>query len=63
MSQILLKNGYVLTMNEDNQIYDGGSILIENDKIKAVGKVDDKLISSDATVPSHFISLTFIIRD
>lgn len=50
MSQILLKNGYVLTMNEDNQIYDGGSILIENDKIKAVGKVDDKLISSDAEI-------------
>lgn len=51
MGQILLKNGYIVTMAEDNEtVYDGGSILIEDDKIVAVGKVDPKQIKQDAEV-------------
>jgi len=50
MSQILLKNGYVLTMNNQDLVYDGGSVLIENDKIKAVGKIDMATVSPDAEI-------------
>ena len=48
--QTLLKNGYILTMDQNDQIYDGGSVLIEDDKIIAVGKVDEKLIKKDAEI-------------
>ena len=51
MKQILLKNGYIVTMAAGNEVvYDGGSILIEDDRIKAVGKVDPQLIRPDAEV-------------
>ena len=42
MKQILIKNAYVVSMNEKREIYNNGSILIENDLIKAIGKVDEK---------------------
>lgn len=32
MSQILLKNGYIVSMNADSQVFDGGSVLVEDDK-------------------------------
>ena len=44
MKQILIKNAYVVSMNEKREIYNNGSILIENDLIKAIGKVDEKSI-------------------
>lgn len=50
MSQILLKNGYVLTMDAMDQVYDGGSVLVEDDKIIAVGVVDPRLVAPDAQV-------------
>lgn len=50
MHQILLKNGYVLTMDGTDQVYDGGSVLIEDDVIKAVGVVDPALVADDAEV-------------
>jgi 5-methylthioadenosine/S-adenosylhomocysteine deaminase len=50
MGQILLKNGYILTMDANDQVYDGGSVLIENDRILAVGRVDPALVKSDAEV-------------
>jgi len=42
VKQILIKNAYVVSMNEKREIYNNGSILIENDLIKAIGKVDEK---------------------
>ncbi|MBI4856351.1 MAG: amidohydrolase [Acetobacterium woodii] len=48
MGQILIKNAYIVTMNAKNQVYTNGSILIENDKIIAVGKVDNKLVKKKA---------------
>ena len=42
MSQILLKNGYIVSMNGAGQVIDGGSVLVENDKIIAVGIVDER---------------------
>ena len=50
MGQTLLKNGYIVSMNETEQVYDGGSVLVQDDKILAVGKVDPKLVAPDAEV-------------
>lgn len=50
MKQILIKNAYVVSMNEKREIYNNGSILIENDLIKAIGKVDEKSIIDTAEI-------------
>lgn len=50
MSQILLKNGYIVSMNSTGQVFDGGSVLVENDKIIAVGIVDERLVKPDAEI-------------
>ena len=50
MSQILRKNGYIVSMNEKREVFNGGSILIEDDKIVAVGKVADTLVKADAEI-------------
>jgi 5-methylthioadenosine/S-adenosylhomocysteine deaminase len=50
VSQILIKNCYLITMNSNRDIYENGQILIENDLIKCVGIVDEALISPDAEV-------------
>ena len=51
MKQTYLKNGYIVTMAEDGEtVYDGGGVLIEDDKIKAVGKIDPKMVAPDAEV-------------
>lgn len=34
MSQLLIKNAYLITMNADREVYETGSILIENNIIK-----------------------------
>lgn len=38
MAKILLKNAYIITMNGFRQVYENGDLLVENDKIKEVGK-------------------------
>lgn len=50
MSQILIKNGYVISMNKNREIFKNGSVLIEDDKIKAVGKVEPFLVNADAEI-------------
>lgn len=50
MSQILIKNGYIISMNKNREIFKNGSILIEDDKIKAVGKVDPSLINKNTEI-------------
>lgn len=51
MGQIFLKNGYIVTMAEGSEtVYDGGSVLVEDDKIKAVGAVDPRLVKPDAEI-------------
>lgn len=50
MKQILIKNAYVVSMNEKREIYNNGSILIENDLIKAIGKVDEELLLDTAEI-------------
>jgi len=48
MGQILIENAYIVTMNATNQVFTNGSILVEGDKIIAVGKVNKKLIKKSA---------------
>ena len=43
--QIYFKNGYILTMNESNQVYENGSLLVQDDKILAAGKVEPGPVS------------------
>ena len=50
MAQTYLKNGYVLSMDANDTVYDGGGVLVEDDKIIAVGKVDPALVKPDAEV-------------
>lgn len=38
MSSILIKNGTVVTLGENNQVLAGHDLLIENDRIKKIGK-------------------------
>ena len=38
MSSILIKNGTVVTFGEHNQVLHGHDLLIENDRIKKIGK-------------------------
>lgn len=50
MRQILLKNGFIVSMNKKEQVFTQGSVLIEDDKIKAVGDIEKSLITSDAEI-------------
>lgn len=38
MESILIKNGHIITMNQDREIIQGGDVLIEENKIEAVGE-------------------------
>lgn len=50
MAQIYLKNGYIVTMNGHFDVFDGGGVLVENDRIVAVGAVAEQLVKPDAEV-------------
>ena len=46
--QTFLKNGYIVSMDQNDTVFDGGGVLVENDRITAVGRVDPAKISPDA---------------
>ena len=48
--QIYLKNATVLTMDNRDQVYAGGGVLIEGDRIKAVGKIDPAQLEIGAEI-------------
>ncbi|MGL5316665.1 MAG: amidohydrolase [Peptostreptococcaceae bacterium] len=48
MKQLFIKNAYLITMNENREVYENGNILIEDNIIKAVGKFDESIVSEDA---------------
>ena len=52
MTQILIKNANIVSMDQNRSVYVEGSILIENDKIIEIGKYDDlqPLINSNVIV-------------
>lgn len=47
MKQLLLTNAYVITMNKQREAYERGDILIEGNKIKAIGKSDSLEVDND----------------
>lgn len=50
MSQLYIKNCYLITMNKDREVYENGSVLVEDNIIKAVGHVDESIVNSDAEI-------------
>ncbi|MGL4797568.1 MAG: amidohydrolase, partial [Paraclostridium sp.] len=50
MSQLLIKNVYLITMNKTKDVYKNGSILIEDNKIIAIGKIDNNLVNKNAEI-------------
>lgn len=48
--QTYLKNGYIVTMGENETVYDGGGVLVEGENIIAVGDIDPQLVKPDAEV-------------
>ena len=48
--QTYLKNGYIVSMDQQDTVFDGGGVLVEDDRITAVGKVDPRLVTPDAEV-------------
>lgn len=48
--QTFLKNGFIVTMGANETVYDGGGVLVEDDRILAVGEVDVALLKPDAEV-------------
>ncbi|MBP8641147.1 MAG: amidohydrolase [Oscillospiraceae bacterium] len=50
MAQIYFKNGYIVSMNQKEEVFDGGGLLVEGDKIAAVGKIDEASVTPDAEI-------------
>ncbi|MGL5054618.1 MAG: amidohydrolase [Fusobacteriaceae bacterium] len=50
MNQILIQNAYIISMNGNREIYNHGSLLIEGNIIKAIGKIDRALVSPEAEI-------------
>ena len=48
--QTYLKNGYIVSMDQQDTVFDGGGVLVEDDCITAVGNVDPRLVKPDAEV-------------
>lgn len=48
--QIYLKNGFIITMNPSRDVFSKGDILIEDDKLLAVGSIEPEKILPDAEV-------------
>lgn len=50
MAQTYLKNGYIVTMDAKENVFDGGGVLVEDDRIVAVGRVAEQQVKPDAEV-------------
>lgn len=50
MAQTYLKNGYIVTMDANENVFDGGGVLVEDDRIVAVGRVAKQQVKPDAEV-------------
>lgn len=50
MSQVLFKNAFIITMNDHRHVYECGDILIRNNRIIDIGKVNPEHIDEDAEV-------------
>ncbi len=54
MSDILIKNGFIVTMNKDNKIIPNGSIYVNGDKIISIDK--DEIISKEYPTAEYIIN-------
>lgn len=50
MKPILLRNGYILSMNQTRQIFRGGDVLMEGNKISSVGRINPEQVNPDAEI-------------
>lgn len=50
MKQVWLKNGWIITMDGKRQVFQNGDILIENDRIRAIGDINPELIHDQAEI-------------
>ena len=50
MAQTYLKNGCIVTMDANENVFDGGGVLVENDRIAAVGRVAEQQVKPDAEI-------------
>uniref|UniRef100_UPI002632CA5D amidohydrolase n=1 Tax=uncultured Clostridium sp. TaxID=59620 RepID=UPI002632CA5D len=50
MKQLYIKNAYILTMDKEKNIYENGSILIEDNIIKKIGIINQDEINDNAEV-------------
>jgi putative selenium metabolism protein SsnA len=50
MSTLLIRNGTVVTLGENNRVLEEGAVLIENDRIKQIGKSGDFGGSHDTVI-------------
>ncbi len=50
MGQIYIKNAYVVSMDTKGQVYKNGGVLVNEDRITAVGKIDPALVQPDAEI-------------
>ena len=50
MSTLLIKNGTVVTLGDDNRVIENGAVLVEGERIKHVGKSDDVDGSYDTVI-------------
>ncbi|MCL1847320.1 MAG: amidohydrolase family protein, partial [Coriobacteriia bacterium] len=50
MAQTLLKNGYLVTMDPQETVFEGGSVLVQDDRILAVGDIAPEAVAQDAEV-------------
>ncbi len=53
MSSILIKNGFVVTLNESNEMLEKGSVFIQDDKITEVGNFPDSKYQADRVIDAH----------
>ncbi|MDC7244655.1 MAG: amidohydrolase [Sphaerochaetaceae bacterium] len=50
MGHIYLKNGYIVTMDKDEKVYQKGGVLIKDGKIAAVGEISESMVEPYAEV-------------
>lgn len=50
MGQTYIKNGYIVTMNQQEEVFSSGGVLIDDSIITAVGDIEASLVSADAEI-------------
>ncbi|MPQ44334.1 amidohydrolase [Clostridium tarantellae] len=50
MSELYIKNAFLITMNEEREVYEQGAIFIKDNVIKAIGNFDENIVSLEAEV-------------